>query len=168
MIRFALTCEAGHGFESWFRDNASFDTQVARGLVECPFCGSAKVGKAIMAPHVARKDRQRVHISEAGMPSGADDAGQALVRAATAPAQELTNQPLSDKALRDLVRAWRQHILETTDHVGDRFADEALKMHHGEIEQRPIHGSATAQDARMLIEEGVGIQPLPVLPEDRN
>ncbi len=166
MIRFALTCDAGHGFESWFRDNASFDGQVAGGLVECPVCGSVKIGKAIMAPHVARTDRTgRIKAAETAVDPAPK---RALAPAAATGSQDITNQPLTDKALRDLVRAWRQHVLETTDPVGDRFADEALKMHHGEIEHRPIHGSATIEDARMLIEEGVGFQPLPILPDDRN
>jgi hypothetical protein len=166
MIRFTLTCDAPHRFESWFRDNASFDGQVARGLVECPVCGSAKIGKAIMAPHVARTDRGLAAIAAE---TAVDPApGRALAPAAATGSHDITNQPLTDKALRDLVRAWRQHVLEATDPVGDRFADEALKMHHGEIEHRPIHGSATIEDARMLIEEGVGFQPLPILPDDRN
>ncbi len=173
MIRFSLRCDDGHGFESWFRDNASFEAQEAAGLVECPICGSPRVEKSIMAPHVARSDRQELSYPRApdipyipDIPDIAMGAGTPG-RADVAVSESINAMP-PDKAMRDLVRAFRRHVTETADHVGDRFADQALKMHHGEIEHRPIYGRSTLEDARMLKEEGVPFQPLPVLPDDRN
>jgi hypothetical protein len=162
MIKYALHCDNGHGFESWFRDNASFEQQARRGFVECPQCGSARVGKAIMAPNVARKDRP-----ERGRAEQVRAAGSQMPAAGPAamPATTLTPE---DRAMRDLVRAMRAHVEASADNVGDKFADEALKMHHGELEGRPIYGSATPDDARMLAEEGVGFLPLPTLPDDRH
>jgi hypothetical protein len=157
MIKFALQCDKGHGFEGWFRDNLSFEQQAKRGFVECPHCGSVRVEKAIMAPNVARKDRsERASAAEAALPVAAAHA---------MPATTLTPE---DRAMRDLVRAMRAHVEANADNVGDTFAEEALKMHHGELEHRPIYGSATPDDARMLAEEGVGFMPLPVVPDDRN
>jgi hypothetical protein len=156
MIKYALQCENGHGFESWFRDNASFGQQAKRGFVECPHCHSVRVEKSIMAPNVARKDRER------------RSSGDVAVPAAAPPATPATTLAPEDRAMRDLVRAMRAHVEANADNVGDRFADEAVKMHHGEIEGRAIYGSATPDDARMLAEEGVGFMPLPVLPDERN
>ena len=162
MIRFSLICDAGHGFESWFADNASFDTQAKRGFVECPACGSVRVGKAIMAPHVARSDRAHpAPVPSSGDTRAAGNGGQASSALPVA-------TPPADKVMRDLIRAVRQHVEATADHVGDRFADEALKIHHGEVEHRAIYGSATPEDARMLVEEGVTFQQLPVLPDKLN
>ncbi|MGL4441539.1 MAG: DUF1178 family protein [Bosea sp. (in: a-proteobacteria)] len=156
MIKFALKCERGHGFESWFRDNASFEEQAKRGFVECPQCGSIRTEKAIMAPNIARMDRESVATAQSAL---------AVVAPAAMPATTLTPE---DRAMRDLVRAMRAHVEANADNVGDKFADEALKMHHGELEGRQIYGSATPDDARMLAEEGVGFMPLPMLPDDRN
>jgi hypothetical protein len=159
MIRFSLRCSSGHGFESWFPGNAAFEEQAARGLVECPVCGSAHVEKSIMAPHVARTDRKKA--------GGDEPSAPVQETAAPAPMPVMTMTP-AEKELRELVRKLCRHVEETADPVGPRFADEALKMHLGEIEHRPIYGSATPDDARMLIEEGVPFQPLPILPDDRN
>ena len=166
MIRFSLHCDRHHGFESWFRDNASFEAQVAAALVECPVCASPRVEKSIMAPHVARTDRSRMAASRPAepLPDGQTPGETTTTDAMT----ENINALPPDKAMRELVRAFRQHVAQTADHVGDRFADEALKMHHGEMEHRAIYGSSTTEDARMLTEEGVAFHPLPVLPDDRN
>ncbi len=168
MIRFSLHCDNGHGFESWFRDNASFEAQVVATLVECPVCGSSGIEKSIMAPHVARTDRARATSSQPPEQASEGQASSPMQALTDDKATESTNALPSDKAMRDLVRAFRQHVAQSADHVGDRFADEALKMHHGEIEHRAIYGSSTFEDARMLNEEGVSFHPLPVLPDDRN
>lgn len=162
MILYALTCDKGHGFESWFPGSSSYDAQVRRGLVACPVCGSVKVEKAIMSPSIARKDREAV-----AAPAEHETVSVAVPAAPAGPSPVAL---LGDetRALRDMIRAFRQHVAENADDVGKDFAEEALKIHHGEVEQRAIFGEATLDDARMLTEEGVAFSPLPILPEDRN
>jgi hypothetical protein len=162
MILYALTCDEGHGFESWFPDSSSYAAQVRRGLVTCPVCGSVKVEKAIMSPNIARKDRKATTTS-------ADSEMGIVPKPAASPGPTpVALLGEEARALRNLVKAFRQHVTENADDVGKGFAEEALKIHHGEVEQRAIFGEATLDDARMLTEEGVAFSPLPILPEDRN
>ena len=156
MIRYSLRCERGHGFESWFQSSSTYDSQVKRKLVTCPACGSAKVEKAIMAPQIASK---RGRDSAAPAPAASTDV--------TAPA----STPLmmaQERELRAKLKELRDHIVKNADNVGERFPNEARKMHYGDIEHRPIYGEASPDEARSLIEEGVEVSPLPVLPDDRN
>jgi hypothetical protein len=156
MIRYSLRCERGHGFESWFQSSSTYDSQVKRKLVTCPACGSAKVEKAIMAPQIASK---RGRDSAAPAPAASTDV--------TAPA----STPLlmaQERELRAKLKELRDHIVKNADNVGERFPNEARKMHYGDIEHRPIYGEASPDEARALIEEGVEVSPLPVLPDDRN
>ncbi|MBP0582455.1 DUF1178 family protein [Labrys sp. LIt4] len=156
MIRFSLVCDRGHEFESWFRDSAAYDDQAERGLLSCAHCGSTKVGKAIMAPQVARKDRE----------SGSPDAKIRENLPALPQPVALTSP--DEQALRAKVRELHAMLTAKSDYVGDKFAAEARKMHEGEIERRTIHGEATGEDVRSLIEDGIDILPLPMLPDDRN
>ena len=156
MIRYSLRCERGHAFESWFQSSSAYDSQVKRKLVTCPACGSAKVEKSIMAPQIVSKKRRD---SAAPAPAASTDV--------TAPA----STPLmmaQERELRAKLRELRDHIVKNADNVGERFSNEARKMHYGDIEHRPIYGEASPDEARSLIEEGVEVSPLPVLPEDRN
>jgi hypothetical protein len=159
MIRYSLRCERGHAFESWFQSSSAYESQEKRKLVNCPVCGSAKVERAIMAPQiVSKKDRDR---TEAPAP-------------AATPAPEVaapTSTPLlmaQERELRAKLKELRDHIVKNADNVGERFPNEARKMHYGDIEHRPIYGEASPDEARALIEEGVEVSPLPVLPDDRN
>ncbi|MGB8603948.1 DUF1178 family protein [Bradyrhizobium sp.] len=157
MIRYSLHCERGHAFESWFQGSSAYDSQVKRKLVTCPACGSAKVEKAIMAPQiVSKKGRDSTAAAEPASPVDV-----------TAPA----STPLmmaQERELRAKLRELRDHIVKNADNVGERFPNEARKMHYGDIEHRPIYGEASPDEARSLIEEGVEVSPLPVLPDDRN
>lgn len=170
MIRYALRCERGHAFESWFQDSASFDKQVKRGLVICPVCDSVKVEKSIMAPQIPRKGRtieQRASEETAARAK----ARQVQKKGASAPVVPVASEPLlmaQDEAFRTKLKELRDHIKANADNVGDRFPEQARKMHYGEIEHRPIYGDASPAEAKALIEEGVEVMPLPVLPEDRN
>jgi hypothetical protein len=156
MIRYNLRCERDHAFESWFQSSSAYETQEKRKLVNCPVCGSAKVERAIMAPQIVSK-------------KGRDVPVQAPVAATevTAPA----STPLmmaQERELRAKLKELRDHIVKNADNVGERFPNEARKMHYGDIEHRPIYGEASPEEARSLIEEGVEVSPLPVLPDDRN
>jgi len=156
MIRYNLRCERGHAFESWFQSSSAYESQEKRKLVNCPSCGSAKVERAIMAPQIVSK-------------KGRDSAEPAPVATTevTAPA----STPLlmaQERELRAKLKELRDHIVKNADNVGERFPNEARKMHYGDIEHRPIYGEASPDEARSLIEEGVEVSPLPVLPDDRN
>ena len=158
MIRYALICDAAHEFESWFASSASFEDQAKRGFVTCPVCNSTKVERAVMAPNVARTDlgpKVPGPVVEAPAPAAAAPAPVALMSE-------------KEQAFREMVTALHRHVSENAEHVGPRFADEALKIHHGEAEERAIYGEATPDDARMLHEEGVEFLPLPRLPGSGN
>ena len=159
MIRYSLRCERGHAFESWFQSSSAYESQEKRKLVSCPACGSTKVERAIMAPQiVTRKGR-----AKAAVPAeAAQESAQASAQAST---------PLlmaQERELRAKLKELRDHIVKNADNVGERFPNEARKMHYGDIEHRPIYGEASPDEARSLIEEGVEVSPLPVLPDDRN
>ncbi|MDP2732428.1 MAG: DUF1178 family protein [Hoeflea sp.] len=139
MIRFSLHCEKEHEFEGWFSSGADYDSQSERGLVSCPVCGSGKVSKALMAPAVA-------------VPRDA-------------PTRPLAMDPEKREMMRKL-REMVQAVKQNSEDVGDRFADEARKIHHGETEARGIIGKASSEDAKSLIEEGIDIAPLPEFPDD--
>ena len=156
MIRYHLRCERGHAFESWFQSSATYESQEKRKLVNCPACGSAKVERAIMAPQI---------VGKRGRDAAAPE--PAATTEVTAPA----STPLmmaQERELRAKIKELRDHIVKNADNVGERFPNEARKMHYGDIEHRPIYGEASRDEARSLIEEGVEVSPLPVLPDDRN
>ena len=141
MIRFSLSCDHDHEFEAWFRSNDDFDRQKKRGLVDCPTCGSNKVQKALMAPAVST-GRKREKIA-------------------------LAMNDMQKKAMAEM-KALSEKIRENADYVGDKFAEEARKIHFGETEARGIYGETTLEEAKSLAEDGVGFMPIPVFPGDRN
>lgn len=154
MIVFDLACKnAGHVFEIWFGSSADYEDQKARGLVSCPYCGSTDVGKAVMAPNVSPKGNQRNETPAVPVP------------AATPVAANLPS-PVEFKAMVARLAEVQAKMLEGSDYVGSRFADEARSMHLGEQESRPIHGQTSPEEAKALIEEGVPVAPLllPVRP----
>jgi hypothetical protein len=156
MIRYNLRCERGHAFESWFQSSSAYESQEKRRLVSCPACGSAKVERAIMAPQiVSKKGRDAAPPAPAVSTEVAAPASTPLMMA-------------QERDLRAKLKELRDHIVRNADNVGERFPNEARKMHYGDIEHRPIYGEASPEEARSLIDEGVEVSPLPVLPEDRN
>ena len=164
MIRYSLRCERDHTFESWFQDSGAYDSQVRRKLVSCPVCGSAKVEKAIMAPRIAsRKGRERPETVP--VPAPAPTPAEAPGTSAPASTPLMMAQ---ERELRAKLKELRDHIIKNADNVGEKFPNEARKMHYGEIEHRPIYGEASPEEARALIEEGVEVSPLPHHPQDRN
>jgi hypothetical protein len=138
MIRYALQCQDGHGFEAWFGASADYDDQAARGLVECPVCGSHAVSKQIMAPAVAGTRKS------APAPDAAKMQGMMM----------------------QVAREVRSHVERNFDYVGDAFAREARDIHEGRSEKREIYGEATPAEVRKLKEDGVPCAPLPPLPPD--
>ena len=165
MIKYALACKQGHGFESWFSDSLAYEQQAKRGLVECPHCGSTQVDKALMAPSISTSKRKArnafIDSAKADAPSPAPEAQSVAMQ----PAALLDD---NQRALRDMIRDLHAKIAENTVDVGSGFVEEARKMHDGDIPQRAIRGEATLAQARELWEEGVPVMPVPVLPEDRN
>jgi hypothetical protein len=147
MIHYDLTCEKGHAFDGWFRNSAAYDEQAAKGLVSCAVCGSVKVEKQLMAPGIPVKSNRK----EQGP-------------------QKMVSAPVDPRLaqLVEMVREMRKHVEENAEYVGDRFAEEARKMHYEEAEHRGIYGEASLDDAKALLEEGIAVHPLPRLPEDGN
>ena len=156
MIRYALICDKGHDFESWFADSAAFEKQAKRKLVTCPHCGSPKVEKAIMAPRLAGARKRAASI-------------EALI----APAPQPEKAPVAmispqEREIRSKLKELRDHLTKNADDVGPKFPEQARKMHYGEVEHRSIYGVASPQEAKDLAEEGIEFHPLPVLPDERN
>ena len=138
MIRYALRCEHDHGFEAWFGTSADYDEQAARGLVECPTCGSRAVSKQIMAPAVAGTRKAATEPDLARM------------------------QTMMMQAAREV----RSHVEQNFDYVGDAFAREARDIHEGRSEKREIYGEATPAEVKKLRDDGVPCAPLPPAPPD--
>jgi hypothetical protein len=162
MIKYALVCEKGHEFESWFADSAAYDKQRKRKLVACPVCESVKVDKAIMAPRVAAKKGKRAAPIEAPAPAPVANETPA---GPPAPVAMISPQEME---FRSKLKELRDHLVKNAENVGAKFPEEARKMHYGEIEHRSIYGVATPQDAKELLDEGIECHPLPVLPDERN
>ena len=158
MILYDLKCrKKGHVFETWFRDSAAYDEQVAAGAIACPTCGSRKVEKALMAPRLARNGRTRdkAEGGPRGGPEGGPE-GKMATRAVmeTAESAELMGQ----------LRTLRQKVEENCDYVGGAFAEEARKIHYGEKDARNIYGETSDEQAKELHEEGVTFNRIPWAP----
>ncbi|HEY0223142.1 MAG TPA: DUF1178 family protein [Pseudolabrys sp.] len=156
MIRYALACERGHHFESWFQDSAAFDKQAKRGLVACPHCGSAKVEKAIMAPRLSSSKQRKAPAETSAAPAPVPE---------KAPVAMISPQ---EHEFRTKLKELREHLTQNADNVGQKFPEEARKMHYGEIKPRSIYGEASPKDAKELLDEGIDFHPLPILPDERN
>jgi len=138
MIKYRLTCGAGCSFEGWFRSSDDFDAQSREGRLECPYCSSTKIERAIMAPAVVR--------------------GGALEEKRASRLAEIR------EAMAEAARRARDYVEKNFDYVGDRFPEEARRIHYGETAKRDIYGEATGSEVKELVEEGVAIAPLPAVP----
>jgi hypothetical protein len=134
MIKYALSCDHDHAFEGWFGSSSDYDDQAARGLVDCPVCGSKAVRKQIMSPSVAGTKAQKV-----------------------APEPSAQMREMMKTALGEM----RRQVEESFDYVGDRFAKEARDIHDGKSEDRGIYGEASPTEVKALVEDGIRIAPLP-------
>jgi hypothetical protein len=144
MIKYALGCAEGHRFDSWFPDSDAYEKQRKRGLVACPECGDIRVEKAIMAPAVVGGERGAIE----------------------APAEVLTDD--RRRHARDMIVRLRREIEANTDDVGARFPEVARAIHQGDEPERAIRGRASLKEAKALIEDGVGVMPMPVLADELN
>jgi hypothetical protein len=171
MIRYALNCDNGHAFESWFANSAAYDKQTKRKLVTCPVCSSAKVEKAMMAPSL--------NSGEAADPRPPSPTPTPPNPAPPPPLQPGPMPPIppktpvammstAERELRHKLKELRDHITKNASYVGPRFPEEARKIHYGEAEHRSIYGEASPEEAKELHEEGIEFHPLPVLPDDKN
>ncbi|AYG60679.1 DUF1178 family protein [Rhizobium jaguaris] len=142
MIRYSLRCDNAHEFEGWFSESADFDRQVASGFLTCPVCNSSAISKLLMAPSVSTA-RKKEELQTLAMD--------------TARKEALTK-------LKEAVDA----IKANAEDVGTKFPEEARKIHYGEADARGIIGKATPDEAQALVEEGIEIAAIPVLPDDIN
>jgi hypothetical protein len=147
MIRYDLICKKGHAFDGWFRDSAAYDEQALGKLVACSVCGSTDVQKQLMTPGISAKSNRK-----------------------SEPTRQLMSAPADPRAAKlvEMMRELREHVKQNAEYVGDRFAEEARRIHHEEAEKRGIYGEATVEDAKALVEEGIDVHPLPLLPDDKN
>ena len=170
MIRYALHCDRGHAFESWFQNSVAYDKQAKKKLVTCPVCGSEKIEKAMMAPNVAP--------SFASAGSADDVAAPQLPAIPPPPTPAPAPQPTAkaavamvsaaERELRQKLKEIRDHVTKNASYVGARFPEEARKIHYGETKHRSIYGEASPDEAKELHEEGIEFHPLPILPDDQN
>jgi hypothetical protein len=143
VIHYSLVCDKSHKFDGWFANAAAYDTQKHRGLVTCPICLTTAVDKAIMAPAINRTDKVAEKVSlSIGHPE--------------------------HQKLREAMLALRNKVTSEADYVGDKFAEEARKIHFKEIDQRGIYGEATKEEVAALVEDGVDFMPLPSVKEEHN
>ena len=163
MIVFNLSCAADHRFEGWFASGEEFDAQRGRGLLSCPMCGSSDVSKQLSAPrlnlHAQADDRHQAHAHAKPAKEGKGGGKQVTPGQ---PVAMLSAQ--QEQLLRELVR----QVVENTEDVGERFVEEARRMHYKETEARSIRGVATREDAEALAEEGIEVAQLPVTIVDKS
>ena len=165
MIKYQLICDKSHEFEGWFGDSAAFESQQESALLTCPVCGSADVRRALMAPNLASPKTRKTDLAEQQpsaqpepqpQPQAPQQASAALPPAAARKMQELMSE----------MRALQTRIREECRDVGNDFAEEARKIHYGEVEPEGIYGQATAEEREALDEEGIEIMDMPWLPKD--
>ena len=149
-----LQCAHRHSFEGWFASEDDFQSQLARGLVECPMCGDKAVHKMLSAPRLnlgAQQAPVQPADAPAAVPAPADGAAAAAVMPASV-----------DSAGQAAFLAALRHVMAHTEDVGKRFAEEARRMHYGDARQRSIRGQASARETAELLEEGIDVMPLPL------
>ncbi|MED5312941.1 MAG: DUF1178 family protein [Pseudomonadota bacterium] len=165
MIKYQMICDKSHEFEGWFGNSAAFESQQESGLLTCPVCGSADVRRALMAPNLASPKTRKTDLAEQQpsaqpepqlQPQAPQQASAALPTAAARKMQELMSE----------MRALQTKIRQECRDVGNDFAEEARKIHYGEVEPEGIYGQATAEEREALDEEGIEIMDMPWLPKD--
>jgi hypothetical protein len=152
MIHYALKCDQGHAFDSWFQSAAAFDVLAQAGHLACTVCGSPDVKKAIMAPRIVAK-------------AAAVKPEEPIREPTQEPSVPVAKTPEAD--VEKQIAALRKKVEETSDYVGDDFTRQARDMHLGDAPERAIYGEARLDQARSLIEDGVPLLPLPFKPRQK-
>jgi hypothetical protein len=162
MIHYQLQCDRDHAFDGWFKDIASFDRQANDGLISCPRCNSIRVSRALMAPALGRGSRQEreTPLADDKAPVLAPATGSGAVPALAPPLGAIGETDVPDH-LRALLLRLRSEVEKHCDHVGTAFAEEARRIHYGEVKARAIYGETTPSEAEALTDEGIefGIVP---------
>ncbi len=151
MIVFDLKCSQAHVFEVWFRSSDDYEEQKEAQAIVCPFCSDTDVSKAIMAPNISVGGSTEHHHDEEPAPGPGAASGGGHMMASREQALEV----------RQVLEKLRTHVEQNCENVGQKFAEEARKIHYGEAEERGIYGEATPDETRALNEEGIDICPLP-------
>jgi len=159
MILYRLRCAKGHEFDSWFKDSKSYERQEKKSLIGCAVCGEPKVERALMAPRLGTGGK-RVEVempaADAPAPAPAPSSEQQQQMAALA-----KHMP---KELREALLKVRAEVEKNCEHVGDKFAEEARKIHYGESDKRGIYGQTSEEEAEALAEEGIEFGRMPWIP----
>jgi hypothetical protein len=164
MILYRLRCSKGHEFDSWFKDSKTYERQEKKSLVGCAVCGDAKVARALMAPRLGTKgNKKTAAATQAVTPVG-------VPAAAPPPEVQQAQQQMAaiarqmPKELREALVKVRSEIEKNCEHVGDKFAEEARKIHYGESDKRGIYGETSDKEAEELADEGIEFGRLPWVP----
>lgn len=151
-----MRCTKGHEFDSWFKDSKAYERQEKKSLIGCAVCGSAKVSRALMAPRIGKKGKT-IEVDPAPAPA-----------VAPAPAHEQQQMAALAKhmpaELREALLKVRAEVEKNCEHVGDKFAEEARKIHYGESDKRGIYGETSDEEAEALADEGIEFGRLPWVP----
>jgi hypothetical protein len=154
-----LQCAHAHVFEGWFGSEGDFQDQLSRGLVQCPLCGDAEVTKRLSAPRLNFGKSRESHSRDIVDVSAKGEATQAGAPANTEALAVSSTVPSAEQAIATAWMAMTRKILANTQDVGDKFAEEARKIHYGETKERGIRGKATPDETQELIEEGIAVMP---------
>ncbi|MEZ5871138.1 MAG: DUF1178 family protein [Nitratireductor sp.] len=160
MIVYSLGCSKGHEFEGWFASSQDHESQQARGLISCPVCGTPEVSKLLMAPSVSTSRKK-----EAAAGSLAVEASGAAEESGAVAMASLSTEQLEIIAR---MRALKEELISKSENVGEKFSEEARKIHYGEKPARGIYGKASMEEAAELLDEGIDVVAIPDFPEDRN
>lgn len=169
MIKYSLICEFHHSFEGWFSNSASFEQQCERDLIACPECGNSKVKRALMTPNLsAGKHRNQPADGVLKSEVSPVEAGSSMEQNSnlSVPADNQMKQQITPEQIITMVRHVRRYVETNGRNVGDKFAEEALKIHYGEKEQDIIYGTCTPEEGEQLADEGVEFAEIPLLPKD--
>lgn len=153
MILYRLRCSKGHEFESWFKDSKSYQRQEKKSLIGCAVCGDAKVARAVMAPRLGK-----------GSAKGEAEVEPPAAATPPPPQQMAAMARQMPKELREALLKVREQVEKNCEHVGDKFAEEARKIHYGESDKRGIYGETSEDEAEALAEEGIEFGRLPWVP----